>query len=307
MEFSDVPKLVGKSEVINLMKIAVVTVAYNPDMQLFESNLRSYKDQASAIIVADNSTDKEIQNDIKKLCDRYSNVHVITLGNNYGIGRAQNEAFNYGFKQGVDFFLEMDQDSSLPPDYISNAVSRFLECSKDSKLGALGGIAVNKRNNQVYDGYKANTGTIETDKSLSSGMLTSSKVLSDVGLKNEEMFIDLVDWEWCWRAKSKGYKILIDTDISVIHLMGDQHIQFLTWSLGEPSPMRHYYAFRNSLLLLRKKYVPLKWKLQTIGKLGFKLFFYPLILNQGKERFRFMRLGILDSFKSKYGRIDGAV
>jgi rhamnosyltransferase len=43
---------------------------------------------------------------------------------------------------------------------------------------------------------------------LSSGFFYSREVIEKIGLKNEDLFIDLVDWEWCWRARSKDTKFL---------------------------------------------------------------------------------------------------
>ena len=46
-------------------------------------------------------------------------------------------------------------------------------------------------------------------KDLSSSIIVNiinNNIILDVGLMDESLFIDWVDFEWCWRAKSKGYK-----------------------------------------------------------------------------------------------------
>jgi len=38
---------------------------------------------------------------------------------------------------------------------------------------------------------------------------------------NEDLFIDWVDFEWCWRARKKGYKIIGNANVVITHQLGD--------------------------------------------------------------------------------------
>lgn len=286
-------------------KIVIITVTYNPVIPDLQENIRSYSAQVPLVVVVDNSTSGEIQQQVKNLQEVFSNLEVITLGENKGIAEAQNIGYLFAVSRGFEYFIEIDQDSTLTGGYVANVYATFRGLKeRGGKVAAVGGVAINKSTGEVYDGLQKDAGIVEVKKTLSSGMLFEKQSMQEIGLKKAEMFIDLVDWEWCWRARDKGYRIYIDTHSSIIHSMGEKHRKFLFLRLGVPVPLRHYYAFRNSLFLFKKKYVPFKWKLTTAGLLSFKLVAYPFVFDRGFERFRYMVLGIKHFLNKKAGRLN---
>ena len=123
--------------------------------------------------------------------------------------------------------------------------------------------------------------------------------------KHASLFIDAVDFEYCWRLKTKGFLTVRDNDILLGHRVGDGKKQIVgKIDARVPSPIRHYYHIRNLFLLIPRGYVPLYWKLSNLGKLAIKLVIYPFIFDDGKVRFSYMVRGIKDGLLRKYGRID---
>ena len=69
--------------------------------------------------------------------------------------------------------------------------------------------------------------------------------------------------------------------------------------IGISDPIRHYYQVRNTLLLFKRDYTPNYWKYSGLVKIIFKLVVYPIILDHGYERFRYILLGIKDGLLGK--------
>ena len=129
--------------------------------------------------------------------------------------------------------------------------------------------------------------------------------LDSIGLMDEGLFIDLVDTEWCLRAKSKGFHIMGVGEAIMTHTLGEQRKE--VWFLRQRSvpfhrPFRYYYMIRNSLLLYRRNYISWRWKLAD-GVKWFKiLIFFCLAAPNRFACLNMMLLGMFDGFKGVSGK-----
>lgn len=285
-------------------KVAIVTVTFNPNINDLIHNISSYVNQTTLIVIVDNSTDSVSQNMIVEEFENYENIIVLTLGSNYGIAKAQNVGFQYAIDNGYDYFIEMDQDTQLPNNYVKNIYHSYSDIiSLDKSVAGIGPIAINKKDNSSYHDRDTVAKIIEVEKTLSSGFFTPISSLEVVGFKDESLFIDLVDWEWCWRANNKGYKVYIDTSLKINHLLGDGHKSFYFFKIGIPSPIRHYYQYRNAIELSKKDYVPLQFKLKRFFIHLIKPIFYVLFYDYKIIRLSYIFRGIKDGLLNITGKI----
>lgn len=288
------------------MRVAVIVVTYNPNVPKFRTNLNSYINQAECVVVVDNSNLKSYIDEIGQLEFEYGNIKLIQFGENKGIAEAQNAGITYAMNNNYDFVLEMDQDSLLETNYILTLLASYKRLElKDFNVGTIGVVPVSEKTGLTYGGLKRNLGCYKVDKILSSGSVISCDVLRKVGLKDSKMFIDLVDWEWCWRARQFGFETYVDSALTIQHNLGEQHKNFLFLHIGVPVPIRHYYAFRNTLYLFSKSYVPLIWKVKSSFLLISKILIYPILLPQGALRLKFMIRGVIDFVNRNFGKYDG--
>ncbi|WP_054886614.1 glycosyltransferase family 2 protein [Pseudomonas sp. NBRC 111130] len=286
------------------LKVSIVLTTYNPDAGGLLENLRSYAEQVGAVVITDNSDLAEKQREVAQVASHFGNVQVNALLTNAGIAVAQNRGMQAAKALGSEFVIEMDQDSKLPAGYVSNLMRRFKELTdKGIKVGGIGPLAVRKDSDEVYDGLSRSGDVIEVEYTLSSGFLMRFDAIDAVGLKNEDLFIDFVDWEWCWRSRERGYRIFIDTTLEISHMLGDGHKKILGQSIGMPSPIRHYYQFRNFIYLLGKPFVPGKWKLKYSAIMLAKLCLIPLCFDRKVKRLSFAITGIKDAIRGAWGKI----
>jgi rhamnosyltransferase len=294
-----------KVKISNLSdKVVIILTTFNPVISNLRVNLNSYVNQAFEVIICDNSDDLTIQSEILKLSKEFSTLDVLTFGKNLGIAQAQNLGVKRAMSKGVDYFIELDQDTFLDTGYVNEIQQSFLNLKQvDSNAFGVGPVAINKKDNEVYHSRKKGRGTVAVDYTLSSGFIFDSISFLTVGGKDESLFIDLVDWDWCMKAKNKGRKTYVDSNVTIKHMLGDGHFKILFWKIGIPSPFRHYYQYRNQLLLVRREYVPIAWKAKRLAISIGKVFLYVLFFDKKSERVKYIFDGIKDGLQGRSGKM----
>ncbi|WP_312414670.1 glycosyltransferase family 2 protein [Pseudescherichia sp.] len=288
---------------MNTKVISIIT-AYNPDHSQLNNLISNLLKQTDQVVICNNSDPKE---DLGKFVDN-QNIHLINFSENLGIAKAQSIGMQWAFDNGADFVLQMDQDSTPHEDMVQQLLHCYLEMSAAGRNPGLVGVQdydrvtgeINKA--RVKKGTAITDNYYDVDSTLSSGSLIPKKAWEAVGGMRDDLFIDAVDHEYCWRLRHAGFKIIRNKNALLAHRLGDGRFKIMNLiSVGMPSPFRHYYATRNIFLLLREKHVPLFWKVSSLIKLAGKVAFYPIFLPKGKERLSFFLRGIKDGLAGKRG------
>lgn len=285
--------------------VCAILVTYNPNVNELKDNILSVTDHVGMICLVDNSTDPDIQNKILDLQAAF-NLHVIPNRDNLGIAQAQNQGFDWAIHQGYDFFFLLDQDSKITNDTVEKLLSNYCELSnKNRKVACIGPLAFDrdKSEDNVYNQYgQEEERIVEVSETLSSGSLISKEAIAEIGKMEEDLFIDLVDYEWCWRAKERGYSTYISKDVKLAHRLGEGRVGVSRFSIGIPSPIRHYYQFRNTLIMLKRSYVPRNFKVRYMVVLPVKFLFFMFLSKPRLVRFKYMIQGVVDGIKGKKGK-----
>lgn len=287
-----------------MKKIYSILVAYNPDLEELNQAVERLKKQTDIVIVCNNSDyDVEFEGE---------QVKVFNFGENLGIAKAQSIGMKWAFENGADFILQMDQDS-IPND---DLVEKLLECyeeltEKGYKVGLVGSQDYDKdTKKESIARYKKgiliqDTEYISVEQILSSGSLISIETYNIIGGMDDKLFIDAVDFEYCWRILQNKMFIIKNPKALIAHKLGNGNRKILSLlTVGVPSPIRHYYQVRNTLLLINRSYAPFYWKYSNFLKVVFKIVIYPFILDRGFLRFSYMMKGLKDGILGKSGKIN---
>ena len=288
-----------------MKKIYSILVAYNPDLEELNQAVERLKKQTDIVIVCNNSDyDVEFEGE---------QVKVFNFGENLGIAKAQSIGMKWAFENGADFILQMDQDS-IPHD---DLVEKLLECyeeltEKGYKVGLVGSQDYDK-DTKYLSKAKIDRGTtiesecyIKINQVISSGSLIPIETYKIIGGMDDDLFIDAVDFEYCWRALSKGFIVVKNLESIIGHKLGNGISSFFNLKYISPSPIRHYYQFRNFILLSKRNYVPFYWKISTFIKYLLSLIFLPFLFQQRVKRFKYMINWIYDGILGKKGSINNA-
>ncbi|WP_066055779.1 glycosyltransferase family 2 protein [Robertmurraya korlensis] len=287
-------------------KVCAVLVSYNPDLKELKSNLLLIINQVEKLFVVDNS---ERPLNIDEITNISSKIEWISVGRNKGIGAAQNLGIQSALKENFDSILILDQDSTPPQNMVEGLVTGISDLKGQGKNPAcIGPEVYNKNTKEAYTpllnkGVSFDSIYIEKDSMISSGTLIPTDAIREIGLMEEGLFIDLVDFEWCWRAKEIGYKCYVTKNVRMGHMVGQKNITIMgVYTLLVPSPIRHYYQFRNTILLMKRSYVPTYWKFRTVIERAIDMIAYPLFIYPRSNRLRYILKGLLDGLSGKKGK-----
>lgn len=290
------------------MVIAIV-VSYHPDRML-AGELAALESQVARILVVDNGSDSA---DLKFLED--SSAELVRLGTNIGIGAAHNVGINRARELGATHVMLMDQDSLPEPDMVERLLAAEAALvARGEKVGAVGPVYHDPRLAKSWPFFRmsrfgvkahecAGERYVACDFLISSGTLIRMAVIDDVGAMNAAYFLEHVDTEWSLRARFAGYGLFGVCDARMDHHLGDDTVAVpITGKRVQVyRAYRHYYLFRNSLLLWRERHAILPWKLNEIKRLLSRLLFFPLFVAPRAQRLRFMLLGLWHGLLGRTG------
>ena len=277
--------------------IYAIVVTFNSSTLRLSKLLSSLSQQCS-IIVVDNSIQILSQERIQSICENLK-IYYLSLGDNFGIAHAQNIGIALAREMGATDILLMDDDS-LPSQQF---VRGLLDARRLSKFQP---VVVSARTISEEGKDISNCPANKAERLTACGELTSSGTLISMAIfdrvKNfdDRLFIDCVDFEWGWRALALGFPLVLCNEITIQHKLGEG-TQF---GLKIPSPIRHYYQYRNILKLIFHSRAPFGWRLSQIIKLPVKLVLILILADQRFSRIRYAAWGIYDFFVGRYGKFD---
>ena len=283
------------------MKFCAIIVVYNPDTIFLKNVLDSIINQVQQVYIYNNSLHS---------INAKGNIKVLGNGINIGIAKAQNILINIAIKDGYDFALLSDQDTIYPQFYFNNIYKHLINnelavvvCPAWSNINSnvlFNGFHIIK-NDKIYHVTNSIELT-EISHSISSGMVVKLSLINKIGYFNEDLFIDWVDYEWCWRIIEKGYKILGDPNIIIEHNLGDSSVIILCRRFTKRGSIRNYYNIRNAVYLLfhTKKSFYSSYLLKKI----FHHFIFSILASENKlYEFNILLKAIIHGYKKQLGKI----
>jgi rhamnosyltransferase len=296
-------------------RICAVVVTYQPDFNLLRENLLASRAQVDYLVVVDNGSNAET---LERINDFAHDIdcEVLQLGENLGVAAAQNRGIARARNDGCNFVVLLDQDSNPAPDMVvtlRRALADLTACG--TPFAAVGPRLVDPRTgvSTPFVGIRMFGTTrkiclegshrlISTDFLVSSGMLIPLAVLDRVGLPEEGLFIDNVDLEWCFRARSMGLPVYGVCDAVMAHSVGDEVVQLGDYIIHLHHPIRQYYIMRNRILLYQRSYSPWVWVVQDFFRMLFKLVAFSLFFTPRCQNISMMIRGIKDGLNGKMGK-----
>lgn len=251
-------------------KIVGGVVVYEPEILKLTRTLDSIKSQCSKIILFSNSplNDKDLQN-----LKHSNNIEFLGKNTNMGLGHAHTELIKRAIEIGGGYLILSDQDTIYPSNYVENMLN--LKYEKHT-IACPAWIDLNDTATNVVDQHFLQKTRISIGKSdkieqmahgISSGMFINLKKLNANILPDENLFIDWIDNDWCWRLVSQGHEIIYNPNVTLKHDLGSSKIRFSTLSYTRRSPIRDYYILRNLIYILLYRNYKVRVKPYLLKKL----------------------------------------
>jgi GT2 family glycosyltransferase len=258
--------------------VSIVTINFNQtsvtrDLLLSLQNI-SYP--SIEIIVVDNgSRDTSVQS----LKQEFPEINLIVTGKNLGFAGGN----NVGLKEAKgEYLLLINNDVEVTPGFLEPLVAifqqepnvgiaspRIVYFDRNELIQYAGAVSINP-----YTGRGKKLGYLETDTNqynwvceteLGHGacLLTSRKVMEEVGLLPEVYFLYYEEHDWTEQVKRAGYRVYYVGTSKVYHKE--------SISVGKNNPIKTYYLVRNRLLYLKRN-------TRGLTQLSSMLFFFGLAM-----------------------------
>lgn len=288
------------------LNVVAVVVTFNPgNVQLLFERLEVLANEVGLVVVSDNSDSLEIANKIRSFLESQKNSLYLGNGVNHGIGHAQNLAFFHEKASQYSHVVTFDQDSCFRRGFVTALCDIYnTNVAGNEYLGCLGPRLFNGRTGRFYTAYTdgkrlINEHICATEVLASSGMLIPREVLQIVGGMRDGWFIDLLDVEWCYRVRSKGFQVAVALPVDMEHTFGEKDFKVpFRGPVVIPAPRRMYYIARNTLLMSRLSYIPVSFRLNQVLSLPLKLMIY-IASGDSFRRIRLFALGLWDGVRGK--------
>jgi rhamnosyltransferase len=233
--------------------VCAVVVSYFPDSGLPE-RLARISEQAKKVILVDNGTKGRAFSTIDIALRGMTNIELIKNSENLGVATALNQGVKKALEYGFSWVVTFDQDSIPQPNMVVKMLETWEAYPRPEKLMVVGPQT-------IFSNCSQKSVTIQDDKPwqevthvITAGSLISKQAFESVGYYFDNLFIDYIDIEYCLRLRNKGYNIIQVRDAILLHKMGNIEEHSIFRRSVYPThhdPVRHYYQFRNALLLHR--------------------------------------------------------
>jgi len=240
------------------MTLSIIIVNWNVKALLqrcVESILNYVKDVDYEVIVVDNCSQDGSQEYLKKLSRKRNHIRAIFNEKNLGFGKANNQALK---KTTGEFVLFLNPDTELVKE---NGVEKIIELMKQNKKWGIVGCQLIGPDKEIQPSVRSFPTIFsqlmiilklqylfpkskifkkyfqtdfnyqkrkEVDQVAGSFILTSRKILNQVGGFDESFHLWFEDADFCYRVKKAGYQIIYYPEVKILHHGGKSFWQLMS-------------------------------------------------------------------------------
>jgi len=234
--------------------ICAIVVTYFPDSN-FPERIRRITEQVDCVVIVDNNSGSLTIETLSKL-SVCMNIDLILNDDNFGIAKALNQGVHKAQELGYCWILTLDQDTVVCSSMVKSLVNIIMKYSFPSLIGCIGSNFYLNKNRDTFIKESKNIEFQEMDEVITSGCLFNSTIFHQIGYFREDFFIDCVDREFCYRAKSFGYKILFSAAPLMYHNIGNPFYVKIgnkkKVACSNHNAVRRYYISRNNLIFIKE-------------------------------------------------------
>ena len=245
-------------------QVCAILISYHPDGGL-PRRVPRILEQVGALVIVDNGSGAEALAMLERIAAD-PRVSLVLNPTNLGVAGGLNLGVEQARASAFGWVLLLDQDSDLHEDMLRSLIEVRAAYPEPCRLAVIGaGFDEETRPAREpgapepgarQSGARAPRAAWEEVESvITSGSLIPLAVHAAVGRFRDEFFIDYVDSEYCFRARSRGYRVIRTTRPLMSHTIGapTRHsvLGVSKWTTNH-SPDRRYYIARNDTVMLRE-------------------------------------------------------
>jgi len=280
--------------------VCAVIVTYGPASTVLD-HISKILQQVQALVVVDNgSSDHELGR--LRVASPTFGFHLIENGENLGIAEALNQGVRWAKSQHYPWIILFDQDSGITDGFIDQMFQALRTHSDWERVASIHPRYVDPKMVEAPV-PRADDGSPVFP--MTSGTLMPVWIFDEIGWFASEYFIDVVDWEYSFRIRTRGFLVADASEAKLLHSPGNPtmiNILGRTIRYSQHNAVRRYYISRNCIAFYRKYLFCFpKWILKAVYR---QLHEMVVCLIADKDRachFRSFLLGTWDGLIGRMG------
>lgn len=248
-------------------KIAAVLVSHHPDHRL-DAALDAALPQVGRLFVVDNASAPAVRQRLEeRAAGSAGKLRLMLNAANLGLAAAQNQGIAAALAEGADWVLLLDQDSIPDPGMVEAMLAAWEARADKARIGLLaprlhaenGTLKARvyvSRHGLDFHREPLGPGDVVPDVAfaMASGSLIAAEVFREIGAMREDFFVDYIDFEFAFRMRRAGWRLLGVGDAGLGHRLGEaesRRILGRELRFNSHSAFRRYHIYRNRLRVWR--------------------------------------------------------
>ena len=262
-------------------KLCAVIVSYHPD-DSFVSRVERIAGQTRKVFLVDNATTGPACKAVDAAA-QISGVEILRSKQNQGVAGGLNTGVNKALQEGFEWALLFDQDTLPNKDLAGKLLSLWNKLPDQMTPAVLGCNYIDQHRNHPALRCPEGAAFCEQKAVIISGTLLSLAAYKATGPFREAFFMDLVDTDFCYRARRQGFGVYAACEPLMQHAVGcassHSFLGHRVWMTNHPA-WRRYLMARNSMILHAEYGKQDRfWLLRTVMK-QFKKSIYVLLFEK---------------------------
>ncbi|MGB0109496.1 MAG: glycosyltransferase [Terriglobales bacterium] len=285
--------------------VCAVIVTYHPSATMLEI-LPEVLAQVQGLVVVDNGSNADELVPLSAASQTFG-FQLIENGENLGIAEALNQGVRWAKSKEYPWVVLFDQDTKITADFIDHMFAAWESHPHRERVGS-----IHPRHVIPESGVEVWVPR-DSDGSpllpMTSGSLMPVWIFDKVGWFASEYFIDLVDWEYCFRIRAAGFLIADSRHARLLHAPGnpaEATVLGHTFLQSNHNATRRYYITRNRIVFCRKYFRSFPGWVGSCAYAQLKETIACLLVEQDRaSKFRNILLGTWDGLMGRMGKREG--
>ena len=284
--------------------VCAVIVTFSPGGAVLH-NVAAIRAQVEALVVVDNGSPIDTLGRLRAIREEMS-FALLENGDNCGVAAALNTGVRWALSRGYQWVALFDQDSTSSDGMIDRMIREYDLSPNPEKVAIVMPKHIEKgsgiwiRPFVTYDGSPL--------IAITSGSLIPRRTFDQCGGFEEDLFIDCVDDEYCFRARTLGYTICLCEEATLYHAVGaPKERRFLgirKFTTLNHRAERRYYIARNNIVMFRRywKRFP-RWCIKDGFSWAKEFAKVALVEDDRRYKLSMIALGIFDGLRGRMGPV----
>lgn len=288
---------------INQSGTCAVIVTFRPHATVLD-NVAKVLPQLGGVVIVDNGSSPELIAPLHAAAQEMG-FTLIENGVNLGIAAALNAGVRWAKAQRFQYVALFDQDSTVTEGFIPAMLAEYEMHPQRNRVAIVTPSQVERNTGRTRGHQCAKDGGPLV--AITSGSLMPIEMFDQCGWFEEELIIDCVDHEYCFRARSQGFTLAQCRRAVLMVAVGSTtcHRAFgMSIGARHYSAKRRYYITRNRLLMIRRfwKQQP-AWSYRALRDIVQETIKAVLFENEPWNKLAYTARGVYDAVSGRMGRV----